>query len=148
MLVAEATRGEDPGLVIAALLHDAVEDQQVPPELIAREFGERVAGLVKEVSDDKTEAKGVRKAKQIATAGRKSTDAKIIKLADKTSNLRSIGVSPDPSWSVSRRLEYIAWARAVVAGLRGACPWLEQQFDAAAAEAEASIAVRNASLDA
>ena len=30
-LVAEATDGKDPNLVIAALLHDAIEDCEVPP---------------------------------------------------------------------------------------------------------------------
>jgi len=143
-LVADATHGKDPELVIAALLHDAIEDQEVPYDLIMREFGKRVADLVKEVTDDKSEPKEVRKAKQIKTAGKKSTEAKVIKLADKTSNMRAITFSPAPSWSVKRRLEYIGWAREVVAGLRGACPWLEQQFDDAAAEAAASVAVRKA----
>ena len=52
-LVAEATHGKDPDLVIAALLHDAIEDQEVPYELITREFGKRVADVVK-LTDDKT----------------------------------------------------------------------------------------------
>src|SRR5258708_30548993 len=43
MLVAEATVGKDPNLVIAALLHDAIEDCEVPPELIADIFGTDVA---------------------------------------------------------------------------------------------------------
>src|SRR3989454_3275020 len=42
-LVTEATRGADPNLVIAALLHDAIEDQEVPREMIADIFGEDVA---------------------------------------------------------------------------------------------------------
>src|SRR3974377_652278 len=50
---ADATGGENPKLVIAALLHDAIEDQEVPRELIAQEFGEEVAVLVEEVTDDK-----------------------------------------------------------------------------------------------
>jgi guanosine-3',5'-bis(diphosphate) 3'-pyrophosphohydrolase len=141
-LVAEATHGKDPDLVIAALLHDAIEDCEVPYELIAREFGERVASLVKEVTDDKTLAKEERKEEQIKTAGKKSKDAKLIKLADKTSNLRAVTFSPAPNWSVKRRIEYIGFAKQVVAGLRGASPWLEQQFDSAAEEAERSIAVR------
>src|ERR1700751_2633512 len=61
-LVAEATHGKEPDLVIAALLHDAIEDQEVPYELIVREFGNKVADLVQEVSDDKTLAKDERKA--------------------------------------------------------------------------------------
>jgi (p)ppGpp synthase/HD superfamily hydrolase len=60
-LVAEATHGKDPDLVIAALLHDAIEDQEVPYELITREFGKRVADVVKQVTDNKTLPKEVRK---------------------------------------------------------------------------------------
>jgi guanosine-3',5'-bis(diphosphate) 3'-pyrophosphohydrolase len=145
-LVAEATHGKDPDLVIAALLHDAIEDQEVPGGLIEQEFGKRVADVVNQVSDNKELPKDVRKKKQIQTANKKSNDAKIIKLADKTSNMRAITFSPAPNWSVKRRLEYIGWAREVVKGLRGASPWLEQQFDHAAAEAEGSVAVRSTKL--
>jgi (p)ppGpp synthase/HD superfamily hydrolase len=53
-LVAEATSGADPDLVVAALLHDAIEDQEVPRSLIADSFGEGVAKLVEEVTDDKS----------------------------------------------------------------------------------------------
>jgi GTP diphosphokinase / guanosine-3',5'-bis(diphosphate) 3'-diphosphatase len=34
-LVAEATKGSDPMVVVAALLHDAIEDQEVLVETIA-----------------------------------------------------------------------------------------------------------------
>src|SRR5258705_1744897 len=83
-LVAEATHGKDPDLVIAALLHDAMEDQEVPLELIEREFGKRVAEVVSQVTDDKAQAKDERKKAQVKTAGKKTNDAKIINLADKT----------------------------------------------------------------
>jgi (p)ppGpp synthase/HD superfamily hydrolase len=140
-LVAEATHGKDPDLITAALLHDAIEDQEVPYELIVREFGKKVADLVQEVTDDKTLPKADRKALQVKTASKKSNGAKIIKLADKTSNLRAIAYSPAPGWSIKRRLDYIGWAKRVVAGLRGASPWLEQQFNHAARAAERSINV-------
>jgi (p)ppGpp synthase/HD superfamily hydrolase len=140
-LVAQATHGQDPDLIIAALLHDAIEDQEVPPDLITREFGPRVASLVQEVSDDKTLPKADRKARQVETAAKKSEGAKLIKLADKTSNLRAITHSPAPDWSVKRRLDYVDWARKVVAGLRGASPSLENQFDHATIEAERSVIV-------
>jgi (p)ppGpp synthase/HD superfamily hydrolase len=100
-------------------LHDAVEDQEVPVEMIAREFGKQVADIVMEVTDDKTLSKDERKRKQIETAPKKSREAKLIKLADKTSNLRAIASSPAADWSVKRRLEYIEWAKNVVAGLAG-----------------------------
>jgi GTP diphosphokinase / guanosine-3',5'-bis(diphosphate) 3'-diphosphatase len=145
-LVAEATEGRNPRAVIAALLHDAIEDQEVPRELIAREFGEDVAALVEEVSDDKGLQKHHRKRIQVETAHNKSDDAKLIKLADKTSNLRAITVSAPPDWSVKRRLEYIRWAKEVVSGLRGASPLLEQRFDRAAEEAERSVHVPAGSM--
>jgi (p)ppGpp synthase/HD superfamily hydrolase len=91
-LVAEATHGKDPELVIAALLHDAVEDQEVPYELIVREFGKKVADLVQEVSDDKSLDKEDRKERQVKNASKKSEGAKFIKLADKTSNPTHRGV--------------------------------------------------------
>src|SRR4029077_5356265 len=92
-LVTEATGGSDPNLVIAALLHDAIEDQEVPVEIIAREFD-----IVMEVTDDKSLPKEERKRKQIEAAPKKSKGAKLIKLADKTSNLRTIASSPAAGW--------------------------------------------------
>jgi (p)ppGpp synthase/HD superfamily hydrolase len=138
-LVAEATGGTDPDAVIAALLHDAIEDQGVASEVLASEFGQNVADIVLEVTDDKALPKVERKRKQVENAGKKSHKAKLIKLADKTSNLRTIAISPAADWSVERRLEYIEWAKSVVTGLRGTSPWLEQQFDEAAAVAVRSL---------
>jgi GTP diphosphokinase / guanosine-3',5'-bis(diphosphate) 3'-diphosphatase len=143
MLVANATDGSDTDLVIAALLHDAIEDCEVPRELIAETFGEDVASLVQEVTDDKTLPKDVRKGKQIKTAATKSLRAKILKLADKTSNLRAVAASPPANWSVKRRKEYVDWAREVVQGLRGVNQKLEEQFDQAAAAAERSFRPTN-----
>jgi guanosine-3',5'-bis(diphosphate) 3'-pyrophosphohydrolase len=63
-LVTEATGGTDPTLVIAALLHDAIEDQGVASKTIASAFGKHVADIVMEVTDDKTLPKDERKRKQ------------------------------------------------------------------------------------
>ncbi len=138
-LVAEATGGSDPGLVIAALLHDVVEDQSVRSEVLAGEFGQHVADIVMEVTDDKTLPKYERKRRQVENAGNKSHKAKLIKLADKISNLRAIASSPAADWSVGRRLEYIEWAKKVVVGLRGTSSWLERQFDEAVERAVQSL---------
>jgi (p)ppGpp synthase/HD superfamily hydrolase len=138
-LVTEATNGNDPNAVIAALLHDAIEDQGVTSETIANCFGEHVADIVMEVTDDKTLPKEERKRRQVEAAPKKIREAKLIKLADKTSNLRTVATSPAADWSVERRLEYIEWAKSVVSGLRGTSPWLERQFDEAVAAAESSL---------
>ena len=139
MLVAEATGGADPNLVVAALLHDAIEDCEVPKELISETFGDDVASIVVEVTDDKSLHKSERKAKQIETASTKSSRAKMLKLADKTSNLRAIASSAPTDWSVKRRMDYVRWAREVAGGLRGVNQKLEEQFDQAAAAAEGSF---------
>ena len=138
-LVAEATEGNDPDLVIAALLHDAIEDQEVPSAMIADIWGREVAKVVEEVTDDKSAPKTDRKRKQIEDASGKSPRARLIKLADKTSNLRAITASPPPDWSVKRRNEYVAWARDVVSGLGKTNAFLEAEFDKAAKAAEQSV---------
>ncbi|MDB5806831.1 MAG: metal dependent phosphohydrolase [Betaproteobacteria bacterium] len=127
-LVAQATGGSDPDLVIAALLHDTVEDQDVKREEIAALFGEDVARIVMEVTDDKTLEKDVRKRMQVEHAAHISKQARILKIADKTSNLRSIQYSPPP-WPESRKRRYFAWAQAVVSQARGVNPWIEAAFD-------------------
>ncbi len=139
-LVAEATDGRDPDLIIAALLHDAIEDSGISEAEIADTFGADVAALVVAVTDDKSLPKAERKRLQIAHAPTKPERAKILKLADKTSNLRAMAKSPPANWSHERRAEYIAWARAVVAGVRGTNAWLEAVFDDAAAEADRALA--------
>lgn len=138
MLVAEATDGNDPDLVIAALLHDAIEDCNVSKETIADAFGADIASVVMEVTDDKRLPKAERKQKQIEMAPFKSQRAKILKLADKISNLRAIADSPPADWSLERRLDYIQWARKVAAGLQGASQKLATQFDEVAATAQGS----------
>lgn len=137
-LVAEATGGRDPSLVAAALLHDVVEDTDTTLAEVAAMFGEDVAGLVAEATDDKTLPKAERKRLQVEHAPSHSRRAKVLKLADKTSNLRNLATSPPADWSLERRRDYAAWARAVVTGLRGASPQLEAQFDEAADAADAA----------
>jgi guanosine-3',5'-bis(diphosphate) 3'-pyrophosphohydrolase len=52
--------------------------------VIAKSFGDDVARLVEEVTDDKSLEKQERKRRQIEPAPDKSHRAKILKLADKT----------------------------------------------------------------
>jgi guanosine-3',5'-bis(diphosphate) 3'-pyrophosphohydrolase len=84
-----------------------------------------------EVTDNKTLPKEHRKQLQIANAASKSDAAKLVKLADKISNLRDIAATPPANWDVERRQAYFQWALAVVAGLRGVNAALEAAFDEA-----------------
>jgi len=132
-LVAQATRATDPEVIIAAVLHDTVEDAKTTLGELKAQFGERVAELVGEVTDDKSLPKQDRKDLQVEHAAHASRGAQIIKLADKTSNLRSLATSPPTGWSDERRQEYVDWAGRVVDVCRPASPWLADQFDIAAA---------------
>lgn len=104
--------------IAAAWLHDTVED--CPPTSVGEIealFGAGVAGVVAELTDDKNLPKAERKRLQIAHAPWKSPAACLVKLADKTSNVTAIGLSPPEDWSAARRLAYLDWAEAVVAAL-------------------------------
>src|SRR5262244_4036425 len=128
-LLAEATEGEDVAVVLAGLLHDTIEDTDTTFAELTAAFGPEVAGLVSEVTDDKTLPKAERKRLQVETAPKKSARARMIKLADKTSNLHSMIASPPRDWSSQRKSDYIEWARRVVAGCRGVNAHLEREFE-------------------
>jgi hypothetical protein len=104
--------------IAAAWLHDTVEDCP-PTSLTELEtlFSKEVADIVAELTDNKTLPKASRKEQQIINAPRKSDEASLVKLADKTSNIGAIANSPPNGWSLERRLEYIAWANTVVGKL-------------------------------
>ena len=130
-LVTEATGGEDPMATVAAVLHDTLEDTDATREELEERFGPEVASIVAEVTDDKRLAVAERKQRQVDHAPHASHRAKLVKLADKTSNLRSMQTSPPADWKLERKIEYFEWAARVVQGLRGTNAGLEALFDAA-----------------
>jgi (p)ppGpp synthase/HD superfamily hydrolase len=134
-LLAEATDGEDVVLLMGGLLHDTLEDTDATYEDLVDRFGPEVAALVAEVTDDKSLPKEERKRLQIEKTAAKSRRARLLKLADKTSNLRSLVASPPAGWSQARLGDYVVWAYDVVRSCRGLNPRLETAFDAAHAEA-------------
>lgn len=82
-----------------------------------------------EVSDDKSLPAARRKELQIENASHKSHQAKLVKLADKISNLRDILASPPADWSDKRKREYFNWAKRVIDQIRGTNAKLESVFD-------------------
>jgi (p)ppGpp synthase/HD superfamily hydrolase len=128
-LVGGALEEPDTNVVIAALLHDTVEDVGVTKEDLIENFGQDVASLVLEVTDDKSLPKQERKRLQIVNAPKKTPRAQLIKLADKISNLRAVLASPPSDWSVARRCQYFEWAKQVVDALSAPHQGLKQEFD-------------------
>jgi len=121
----------DINVICAALLHDTVEDTQTTPEELEQEFGQDILSIVMEVTDDKDLPKEERKRLQIEHAAHASDKAKLVKLADKISNLRDVANNPPASWSLERRQEYFDWAKEVIDQVRGVHPALESLFDEA-----------------
>lgn len=138
-ILANAGGVTDLDVLIAALLHDTVEDSGVTPEELTELFGETVGSYVAEVTDDKSLPKAERKLRQVEHAPHLSFGAKLIKLGDKISNIVDITNNPPSGWDTQRRLEYVQWGEDVVAGLRGASPSLERLFDEVAATARAKL---------
>jgi guanosine-3',5'-bis(diphosphate) 3'-pyrophosphohydrolase len=122
---------DDPVVLSAALLHDTVEDTETTAAELREAFGEKIAGIVEEVTDDKKLLKADRKRLQIEHAAHISREAKLVKLADKICNVRDVANHPPARWDLARRREYFDWAKAVVDRLRGTHPDLERKFDEA-----------------
>lgn len=119
----------DVDVLLAAILHDTIEDTHTRPEEIRDAFGPDVLSLVLEVTDDKSLPKAERKRLQIESALHKSVGAKLVKLADKCCNVRDLLTLPPENWSLERRREYLLWTEQVVAGLRGTNEALEEYYD-------------------
>ncbi len=128
-LIAASSEELDVELVMAAFLHDTVEDTGVTLQQLEERFGGDVAGLVAEVTDDKSLPKETRKDLQVRNAHKKSERAQTLKLADKISNLRSVLASPPVGWSLERKQQYFEWARQVVSGLTTPNPVLKAEFE-------------------
>ena len=89
-----ATLTDDPEILAAAVLHDVLEDCGVSEPALARQFGMRVARIVRAVSEEKeTDTQGSWQKRKLHTINRmRAADEaeKIVTLADKLSNLRSM----------------------------------------------------------
>ena len=110
-LIVQTSDDTDTDLLIAAILHDVVEDTPTSYENIAAKFGERVAQIVRENSDDMSLPKADRRRVRIARMPLKSKEARLVKMADVISNLRAIAVSPPAGWPAERKLGYLEGCR-------------------------------------
>ncbi len=106
--------GGSEAAVCAAWLHDTIEDCPTQPEDLRAQFGDAVAALVLELTDDKSLSKERRKELQVANASHKSPEAALVKICDKLSNIRAVAEAPPVGWSQDRRMAYLDWAESVV----------------------------------
>lgn len=119
----------DPTVIAAALLHDTIEDTQTTFGELQGEFGNTVASLVMEVTDEPSVHWRLRKRLQISRAKGATWGAKQIKLADKICNLRDMVASTPKGWSIDRVRNYFDWSKEVIDQIRRTNPLLERKFD-------------------
>jgi guanosine-3',5'-bis(diphosphate) 3'-pyrophosphohydrolase len=120
---------EDPEILMAAVLHDVIEDTSSTAEDIAERFGKKVASIVLELTDDTTLPKEKRKQLQLQHAGKLSQAARLIRISDKICNVYDMLYAPPGDWDIRRRLEYLEWANAVVKKIPGTNQGLESHFE-------------------
>jgi guanosine-3',5'-bis(diphosphate) 3'-pyrophosphohydrolase len=130
--------GEDVHILLAAVLHDTIEDTATTYEELRLFFGKKVADLVKEVSDDKSLPQAERKQHQIDHAKHLSREAKIIKLADKIDNLHDLQRNTPVGWSEERVAESFVWSNKVTSQMRGIVPEFDQELDEIMASSSSS----------
>lgn len=125
----------DVNVLVAALLHDILEDTEASPGEIAQGFGMGVLAIVQEVTDDKSKPKQMRKDLQIEQASELSEGARLVRLSDKICNLLDISTHPPVGWSVERCLQYVDWCEAVVHQMPATHTGLEMRFETLCEEA-------------
>ena len=129
VLVQEA-HVRDTTVLIAAILHDTLEDTETTPDELATVFGGEIRNIVMEVTDNKKLIKRKRKELQVKYGPHLTRKERLVKLADKICNLRDVAVNPPARWPLKRQIEYFDWAQSVIDGMRGTHVKLEALFDA------------------
>ena len=128
-LLADTGGVNDLVTLMAAVLHDTIEDTETTAEELEAQFGRTVRKVVEELTDDKSLEPAVRKQLQADHAPKLSKEGKAIKLADKIANVRDVTDAPPAKWDLERRIKYLDWTEKVVAGCRGTNGPLEKLYD-------------------
>ena len=136
--LAQAGLEDNTELLMAAVLHDVIEDTETAPEELEERFGAKVMQIVLEVSDDKNLEAKQRKIQVVHHIAGKSTEARLIKLSDLIANVYDVIHHP-PNWNDERKDRYFAWCNAVVDKIRGIHTGMEARFDELMAEARKTL---------
>ncbi|MEZ5967228.1 MAG: HD domain-containing protein [Planctomycetota bacterium] len=125
---------DDPDVIIAALLHDSIEDTDCEWDDLDKRFGRRVADLVATLSGDMRMPKPERRTEVIERARTAPREAQAIRLADRLDNLLDMS-----GFSQARKEEYVDGSEKTLAACRGANPALEAAMAAAIAKVRAEL---------
>ena len=107
----------DKEVLVAALLHDIMDDTGTTYEEISGLYGKKVSQYVEEMTVKKELPLKQQKKYQIIQALHQTPSVAIIKLSDKLSNLRTLAKNPPSSWTRDRIDQYFQWAQSVIENL-------------------------------
>uniref|UniRef100_A0A0R3S5F8 Guanosine-3',5'-bis(diphosphate) 3'-pyrophosphohydrolase MESH1 n=1 Tax=Elaeophora elaphi TaxID=1147741 RepID=A0A0R3S5F8_9BILA len=135
----------DTATILAAILHDIIEDTKTTDEEIRKTFGDEVADIVKECTVIKSMKREARMKSQLEKAAKLSHKAsrldfqnllnislyraKLVQLADKLYNIRDIERGTPVGWTKQQVTEYIAFAKDLLSNIRGIHGPLEIALD-------------------
>jgi GTP diphosphokinase / guanosine-3',5'-bis(diphosphate) 3'-diphosphatase len=118
----------DEDVLIAALLHDTLEDCAITFEVISSQFGENVASLVAELTNDNRLPKPKRRAAMIEHLPQLSSKAKRIKLSDRYDNVLDLLAG---GGTAEKKARYCGETERILTACQGACGPLESALKAA-----------------
>jgi (p)ppGpp synthase/HD superfamily hydrolase len=136
-LVASVGQVEEVEVLMAAVLHDVLEDTPTSADEVEQRFGADVRRLVEALSDDKRLPRRRRRAITLEHLPEMDPRAKLVKLADLSSNIKQL---PD-SWTSARKLEYLAWSEAAARLCGPECPALAELYWQRARATRARLAI-------
>jgi guanosine-3',5'-bis(diphosphate) 3'-pyrophosphohydrolase len=118
--------------VIASWLHDCVEDTDITLDEVEKVFGTNVAQIVDGLTDHR-DFKGMdlptRKGLQAERLKGESTSVHRVKIADQTSNIRSLALDPISDMTHEECYNYICGAKLLADECRGVSELLDNLFD-------------------
>jgi (p)ppGpp synthase/HD superfamily hydrolase len=119
------TPGLDANLAVqCALLHDTIEDTPATMQQLTQLFGERVATGVLALSKDPALPKAAQMADSLRRLVAHSPEVRLVKLADRTNNLRE----PPHYWTIDKKTAYRDEALVILQALGGVSPFMEQRL--------------------
>jgi guanosine-3',5'-bis(diphosphate) 3'-pyrophosphohydrolase len=133
-LIAVVGEETDEDVLVAAALHDTVEKTGTKASDINFQFGDKVFQLVMEVTDHSSGNDSDKFSQQLQRVETLSKKARLIKLADKISNVKSLLSFPPEGWDLEKRSLYINWADKISHALSGTNEKLEAYYNELVAE--------------
>lgn len=134
-LLSRVAKVADVELLMAAVLHDVLEDTATSAAEVEARFGERVRALVEALSDDKSLPRSERRRQVLEHLPSASREVKLLKLADLTSNMQLL----PGSWSAEQKREYWQWSTSAAALCSSECAELAELYQERAARARLTL---------